>query len=102
MIYITLVCGAGMSTSMMMARMKESAEKRGIEAQIVAMAEAKFPKYAGPTDVLLLGPQVSYTYDKMKSTYEPKGIRVAMIPMADYGRMDGEKVLNDVLAMLEK
>ena len=40
--YITLVCAAGMSTSILMARMQESAKKQGIEAKIIAMSESKF------------------------------------------------------------
>ena len=98
--YITLVCAAGMSTSMLMAKMQESAKQQGIEAKIIAMSEAKFEEYDGPTDVLLLGPQIAYLEDEMKEKYEPKGIKVAVIDMMSYGTMNGEKVLNDALALL--
>lgn len=101
MTYITLVCAAGMSTSMLTARMKESAEKQGLEVKIIAMPEASFASYTEPTDILLLGPQVSYLLSTMKKTYEPKGIKVALINMLDYGMMNGEKVLKDALALLK-
>ncbi len=97
---ITLVCAAGMSTSMLMTKMKASAEKEGIQARIAAMSESKFATCTEPTDILLLGPQVSYLYESMKGTYEPKGIKVAVINMVDYGMMNGEKVLEDALALL--
>ena len=99
--YITLVCAAGMSTSMLMAKMQESAKKQGIEAKIIAMSESKFEEYNEPTDVLLLGPQIAYMEDEMKEQYEPKGIKVAVIDMMDYGSMNGEKVLKDALALLD-
>jgi len=99
--YITLVCAAGMSTSMLMAKMKKSAESKGIEAKISAMPEQKFKSYKEPTDVLLLGPQVGYLFDEMKAEYAPKGIKVAVIDMMDYGMMNGEKVLKDALALLD-
>ena len=99
--YITLVCAAGMSTSILMARMQESAAKQGIEAKIIAMSESKFEEYEEPTEVLLLGPQIEYMADEMKEQYEPKGIKVAVIDMMDYGTLNGEKVLKDALALLD-
>ncbi|WP_459481059.1 PTS sugar transporter subunit IIB [Clostridium saccharoperbutylacetonicum] len=99
--YITLVCAAGMSTSILMGRMQESAKKQGIEATIVAMSESKFEEYEEPTEVLLLGPQIEYMADEMKEQYEPKGIKVAVIDMMDYGTLNGEKVLKDALALLD-
>lgn len=99
--YITLVCAAGMSTSILMARMQESAAKQGIEAKIIAMSESKFEEYEEPTEVLLLGPQIEYMADDMKEQYEPKGIKVAVIDMMDYGTLNGEKVLKDALALLD-
>ncbi len=98
--YITLVCAAGMSTSMLMSKMKESANKQGIEVFVTAMSESSFASYKEPTDVLLLGPQVGYLLDKMKAAYEPKGIKVAVVNMMDYGMMNGEKVLKEALALL--
>lgn len=63
------------------------------------MAENDFPRYANETDVLMLGPQVSYTLNKMKAEYEPKGIKVAVINSIDYGMMNGEKVLKEALRL---
>ncbi|MFW2491222.1 PTS sugar transporter subunit IIB [Clostridium chromiireducens] len=99
--YITLVCAAGMSTSILMARMQESAKKQGIEAKIIAMSESKFEEYEEPTEVLLLGPQIEYLADEIKEKYEPKGIKVEVIDMMDYGTLNGEKVLKDALALLD-
>jgi PTS system cellobiose-specific IIB component len=99
--YITLVCAAGMSTSILMARMQESAKKQGIEAKIIAMSESKFEEYEEPTEVLLLGPQIEYMADETKEQYEPKGIKVEVIDMMDYGTLNGEKVLKDALALLD-
>lgn len=99
--YLTLVCASGMSTSMMMKRMQDCANKKGIETTIVAMSETAFRKYTEPTDVLLLGPQVSYLLDALKKEYEPRGIRVMVIDMMDYGMMNGEKVLQTALDLLK-
>ncbi|MFA9375312.1 MAG: PTS sugar transporter subunit IIB [Lachnotalea sp.] len=101
MTYITLVCAAGMSTSMLMAKMQKSANAQGMEAKIIAMSEAKFESYDEPTNVLLLGPQISYLEDDLRKKYEPQGMKVKVINMMDYGMMNGEKVLKDALALLD-
>lgn len=100
MTYITLVCAAGMSTSMLMAKMQQSAKTKGIEAKIIAMSESKFNSYNEPTDILLLGPQISYLEEELRKKYEPKGMIVTVINMVDYGTMNGEKVLNEALKLL--
>lgn len=100
--YITLVCSAGMSTSLLMSKMQESAKKQGIEAKIVAMSEEKFEAYTEPTDVLLLGPQIAYMEDDFKELCEPKGIKISIIDMMDYGTMNGEKVLKYALSLLDE
>ena len=49
-----------------------------------------------------LGPQVGYTLGKAKKICEPKGIPVEVIPMVDYGMMNGAKVLDFALKLAGK
>lgn len=101
MIQITLICAGGMSTSMMVTKMKKAADSKEIQAEIRAIAEGKFKsEYSENTDVLLLGPQIGYLLDEFKKTYEPKGMKVDVIDSIDYGMMNGEKVLDKALNML--
>ncbi|WP_349305958.1 PTS sugar transporter subunit IIB [Clostridium swellfunianum] len=99
---ITLVCGAGMSTSLLVVKMNDAANKLGIEAKIIAVAEAELRHHIDETDVLLLGPQVRFLLNKYKTAYEPKGVKVDVINSIDYGMMNGEKVLNHALTLLSK
>ncbi|MBT2287621.1 PTS sugar transporter subunit IIB [Paenibacillus albidus] len=96
---ITLVCAAGMSTSMLVQKMQKAAQAQNIEVEIRATSESSFKEYADKTDVLLIGPQVGYLEDDFKSKYEPKGIKVSVIDRMDYGMMNGEKVLADALSL---
>ena len=96
---ITLICGLGMSTSMLLSKMQEVAKNNGIEVEIRATAETKFREYENDTDILLLGPQVGYLLDKFKEKYSKNGIKVAMIDSVDYGMMNGNKVLEYALNM---
>lgn len=99
---ITLVCGAGMSTSLLVVKMDEACKKLGVEAKIIAVAEAELKNHIDDTDVLLLGPQVRFLLNKYKAAYEPKGIAVDVINSIDYGMMNGEKVLNYALSIYKK
>lgn len=99
--YITLICAGGLSTSLLVNKMKAAAVIKNIEVEINAMASTAFPTYQKPVDVLLLGPQINYLYEEMKRGYEPKGIKVAVIDMMDYGMMNGEKVLAMALDLMD-
>lgn len=97
---ITLICAAGMSTSLLVAKMNTAAVKLGVDVdEIRAIPESKFKEYENDTDILLLGPQVSFLLKKFKETYEPKGIKVDVIDSIDYGMMNGEKVLKKALGI---
>ncbi|MEC0182163.1 PTS sugar transporter subunit IIB [Paenibacillus peoriae] len=96
---ITLVCAAGMSTSMLVQKMQKSAQAQNLEVEIRATSEGSFKEYADKTDVLLIGPQVGYLEDDFKAKYEPQGMKVSVINTMDYGMMNGEKVLGDALKL---
>ena len=94
MVKIGLFCAAGFSTGMLVNNMKE--------AEIEAYSQAKLADYAADLDVALLGPQVAYTLDKSTAICDSCHTPIAVIPMADYGMLDGEKVLNLALSLLDK
>ncbi len=91
---INLFCAAGMSTSVLVRKMREAAEAEGKDATIAAYPFSEMSKYLDETDVALLGPQVGFNLDKAKEACEPKGIPVAVIPSADYGMCNGKNVLD--------
>ena len=94
---IGLFCAAGFSTGMLVNNMKVAAKELGIDAEIDAYSQAKLADFAPEIDVALLGPQVAY---KSKAICEANHIPIAVIPMADYGMLDGKKVLNLALELL--
>lgn len=96
---ITLICGLGMSTSMLLSNMELVAKSKGIEVEIRAIAEIKFREYENDTDILLLGPQIGYLLDKFKKKYADRGIKISIIDSIDYGMMNGKNVLEYALNM---
>lgn len=102
MIKIRLFCAAGMSTSLLVEKMKKSAEAKNIEVDIEAFPESQIAKSLDGVDVALLGPQVGYKLPKVKVICDGVGVPVAVIPMVDYGMMNGEKVLAFALKLCGK
>ncbi|PLS35289.1 PTS sugar transporter subunit IIB [Carnobacterium maltaromaticum] len=99
---IMLACAAGMSTSLLVKKMLEAAKNQGIDADIFAVSATEVDDNISkkPIDVVMLGPQVRFLKEDRTKKLEPKGIPVAVIDMADYGMMKGDKVLATALAML--
>lgn len=92
-----LVCATGMSTSLLVNRMKESAETKEIEFQIEAHPVGQIEKYGEAADVILLGPQVRYELKNVKKMFLDKPAEI--INMQDYGTMNGAKVLDTALKL---
>ena len=102
MINIVLVCEHGASTSMLTSRMKDAAEKLGIEAYINAYSFTKLDEVIDGADIVLLGPQVRFKKKEFEKKYSDKGVEFMIIDTVDYGMMNGEKVLKTVLENLKK
>lgn len=100
---IMLVCSAGMSTSLLVTKMQKAAEEKGMDAEIFAVSasEADQNMDSKDIDVLLLGPQVRFMKAQFEQKVAPKGIKLDVINMADYGMMNGEKVLAQAEALME-
>lgn len=88
---IVLLCNMGMSTSMMVSKMKEAAEKQNYECEIAAYSLNKLDEVAGDADCILIGPQIKFQLQKVKD--KCPDIPVKDIDMVNYGVMNGEAVL---------
>ncbi len=97
---ILLACSSGMSTSLLVSKMKDAAENKGIEAEIWAVAQDKALSDMEKADVLLIGPQMRFLKKKFEAEAEKVGIPVDVIDPVAYGRVDGEAVLNKALELL--
>lgn len=101
MVRIMLACSAGMSTSLLVTKMQAAAEQKGIEAKIWAISESNIDKELGNFDVLLLGPQVRFMLEKVKTVVNGQA-PVEVINMAHYGMCNGPAVLDRALELAGK
>lgn len=98
---ILLLCAAGMSTSLLVTKMKNSAKEKGIEVEIEACPVEKFIDKLTSYDIFLLGPQVRFKQDELNLIAKEHNKKVEVINMMDYGTMNGKKVLEDALNHLK-
>lgn len=96
---ITLVCGNGYSSSMLVIEMNKAADMLGVDVEIRAIAESRFQEFQYKTDVVLIGPQLGYILEDMNEKYKDSNLKISVINGVDYGMMNGMKVLKDALSM---
>ncbi|GMS53873.1 PTS sugar transporter subunit IIB [Enterococcus raffinosus] len=101
---IMLVCSAGMSTSLLVTKMEAAAKDENFDADIFAVSatEANGVLAEKNVDVLLLGPQVRFMLKQFEEKVASKNIPVAVIDMADYGMMNGQKVLQEAKQLMNQ
>lgn len=100
MIKILLCCASGMSTSLLVEKMKRVATKQNVEAEIWAVNAENTDLKDVEADIIFLGPQVCYAKEEIQKTVG--SIPVYMIGMKDYGMMNGDSVLAQALEYLGK
>lgn len=97
---IMLCCSAGMSTSMLVRKMRAVAEERGTPVDIEAYGVSEFDLQFARYQVVLLGPQVKYMAGSLAEKAAAHGIPVQPIDMMDYGMQRGDKVLDYALSLI--
>lgn len=100
---ILLVCFAGMSTSILMKKMKEYAEGKDIPLIIKAipLSELEENYVYADIDIILLGPQVRYALKECEKIVNNK-TPIMAIDSLDYGLMKGNVVLDKAIQFLKK
>lgn len=91
---IILLCSAGMSTSILVTKMKEAAAAQNYEVEISAHSVSEATRVGADADIILLGPQVRFNLSTVQKQLPDKPVQV--IDMRAYGTMNGEAVIAEV------
>ena len=97
---ILLVCAAGMSTSLLVNKMKAAAKDRGLEIEINALPVSECSSVIDKVDIVLLGPQVRFQKPQVDALVNGR-IPVEVIDMRSYGIMDGKSILKSSLEKIK-
>ncbi|WP_196590392.1 PTS sugar transporter subunit IIB [Pectinatus frisingensis] len=97
---IYLVCNAGMSTSILVKKMQDEAEKQNLsDIHVEAFSVEILDEKVDTADVVLLGPQIRHMLNDVKKIINDK-CPVEVIDMRDYGMINGKKVLEKALKLV--
>lgn len=95
---IILFCNQGMSTSLLVKKMEETAKAMAYDCQINAYPMVEAEQVGKDADMILLGPQVRFKQKEIEG--KCPGVPVEVIDISAYGTMNGEKVINNVKTKL--
>lgn len=94
---ILLCCNAGMSSSILVSKIREAGEKRGMDITIKAVANSSIKDQVGLWDVCLVGPQLIYAVPSIKQQLH---IPVASVEPRTYALADGDQALDFAISLL--
>ena len=97
---IKLFCQNGASTAMLAEAIRKVASKKDIDASVDAYPVSTLEKNIVGADIVLLAPQIKFKKAQIEQAHPE--YKYYLIDTLDYGLMKGEKILDDVLKMLEK
>lgn len=100
---ILLACSMGLSSSLLIDKLKEAGKKRGIEdLEVDAVTYQIVNQYVENTDILLLGPQIRYLVKKFQDDYGDRISAIMAMNMSDYALMNADKILDEALKLYEE
>jgi len=99
---IYLFCSSGMSTSLLVSKMLQAGKELELAVDVRAFPYDKLGEIFqnDRPDCILIGPQLRFMLSDVKKKYEGKGVPAAAISPADYGSVDGGKVLSFALSLI--
>lgn len=96
---IRLFCNAGLSTSLLVNKMRKAAAELNYEVEINAYPIDDIELHVEDADIVILGPQIRFKLKDTQARFPHK--IVITLDMAMYGRMDGMGVIKQVKKIFE-
>lgn len=91
---IMLVCAGGMSTGILMNKMKKWAQEHGKELDVKAYGVGEYERHFQEYECILLGPQISYKEKEIKAVVGD--MPVSQIASMDYALGNVENIMKQV------
>lgn len=95
---ILVVCNAGMSSSILVKKIKEYAQSIQEHANVQAVSSASVSDEKGNYDVCLVAPQIMYAVDEVKNKLQ---IPTAAVEMRVYAISDGKGAYEQAKKLME-
>jgi PTS system cellobiose-specific IIB component len=90
---ILVVCGAGASSTFVAQRVRHAASERGRDLLAVAGTEQSLPIDLDAADVVLVGPHLATSVERIRQEAAYRGVRVVLLPADIFTDRDGTRTL---------
>ena len=102
---VIFACAGGMSTSLLVNKIRKEALERSLDFDFIAISEQLLYQHLNSDSdnivAVLLGPQMRFALDESKKQTEKLGIPIDIIDPVAYGTMNASKVLDQILQMIK-
>ena|SRR5690625_4012905 len=100
---VLLFCAMGMSSSLVVKSVLEAAKSRNIDLDFKSYSSVNFKEqnYDG-IDLILLAPQVHNQMEEVKGFLSHTETPVVKVGLREYGMIEGDKILDQILEALDK
>ncbi|WP_319215113.1 PTS sugar transporter subunit IIB [uncultured Trichococcus sp.] len=99
-----LICTAGITTGLLVKNVQNAADERGLDIHVYSapaiIAEQAIQSQA--IDALMIGPQSKYEIARLKDFLTYKAVPYKLISKENYEILDGEAVLEEIIALIGK
>ena len=96
-----LICTAGITTGLLVKNVQNAADERGLDIHVYSapaiIAEQAIQSQA--IDALMIGPQSKYEIARLKDFLTYKAVPYKLISKENYEILDGEAVLEEIIAL---
>lgn len=97
-----ILCSWGATSSSLAKNVNDVAKKKNIDLEVDAGSTIDFKKKASEYDVALLEPQVRHLKSEIEEIGKKHNVKVDLIDMQAFATFDGEKVLDQILSLIDK
>jgi PTS system cellobiose-specific IIB component len=97
-----LICTAGITTGLLVKNVQNAADERGLDIHVYSapaiIAEQAIQSQS--IDALMIGPQSKYEIARLKDFLIYKAVPYKLISKENYEILDGEAVLEEIIALI--
>ena len=97
-----LICTAGITTGLLVKNVQNAADERGLDIHVYSapaiIAEQAIQSQA--IDALMIGPQSKYEIARLRDFLTYKAVPYKLISRENYEILDGEAVLEEIIALI--
>jgi len=101
-IKVLLCCGAGMSSGFLARNARKVAKKKNLLISIEARSHSEVAEFLQFIDLLMIGPHYAAELEKYQKLAMPYNVPVVLIPQDVYAQLDGERLIELVVANVNK